>query len=179
MNKSLVEYPSATFAGVLMKRKNISKNTLLNPRSSAETNESYLAEELLFFCNGSETALTSQKCEVKDHILVIDSGPSSHMFFDRSLFFNFSEETQRKVKIANGTFCKLSVFVTTRSRSGFHLLWRNTAIHTRKRTRQSYATLSKLYLMPYLLSEQQHELSLTEAQRRLFKNDLDKRKFPV
>ena len=66
--------------------------------------------------------------------------------------------------------------VTTRSRSGFHLLWRNTAIHARKRTRQSYATLSKLYLMPYLLSEQQHELSLTEAQRKLFKNDLDKKK---
>ena len=30
--------------------------------------------------------------------------------------------------------------------------------------------------MPYLLSEQQHELSLTEAQRKLFKNDLDKKK---
>ena len=66
--------------------------------------------------------------------------------------------------------------VTTRSRSGLHLLWRNTAIHARKRTRQSYTTLSKLYLMPYLLSKQQHELSLTEAQRKLFKNDLDKKK---
>ena len=30
--------------------------------------------------------------------------------------------------------------------------------------------------MPYLLSKQQHELSLTEAQRKLFKNDLDKKK---
>ena len=68
------------------------------------------------------------------------------------------------------------VTVTTRSRSGFHLLRRNTAIHARKGTRQSYATLSKLYLMPYLLSEQQHELGLTEAQRKLFKNDLDKKK---
>ena len=66
--------------------------------------------------------------------------------------------------------------VTTRSRSGLHLLWRNAAIHARKRTRQSYTTLSKLYLMPYFLSKQQHELSLTEAQRKLFKNDLDKKK---
>ena len=30
--------------------------------------------------------------------------------------------------------------------------------------------------MPYLLSKQQHELSLTEVQRKLFKNDLDKKK---
>ena len=76
-----------------------------------------------------------------------------------------------KRKKASDSHC-----VTTRSRSGFHLLWRNTAIHARKRTRQSYTTLSKLYLMPYLLSKQQHELSLTEAQRKLFKNDLDKKK---
>ena len=83
------------------------KNPLLNPKSSAETGESNLAEDLVFFCDGSETALTSQKCEVKEHTLVIDSGASSHMFFDRSLFFDFSEETQRKVKNANGTFSQV------------------------------------------------------------------------
>ena len=75
----------------------------MNPKSSAETGESNLAEDLVFFCDGTETALTSQKCEVKEHTLVIDSGASSHMFFDRSLFFDFSK-TQRKVKNANGTF---------------------------------------------------------------------------
>ena len=83
------------------------KNPLLNPKSSAETGESNLAEDLVFFCDGSETALTSQKCEVKEHTLVIDSGASSHMFFDRSLLFDFSEETQRKVKNANGTFLQV------------------------------------------------------------------------
>ena len=85
-----------------MKRKNVSKNTLLYPRSSAET-----GEDLLFVCNGSETALTSQKCEVKQRILVNNSGASSHMFFDRSLFFDFSEETQDKLKSANGTFSQV------------------------------------------------------------------------
>ena len=83
------------------------KNPLLNPKSSAETGESNLAEDLVFFRDGSETALTSRKCEVKEHTLVIDSGASSHMFFDRSLFFDFSEETQRKVKNANGTFSQV------------------------------------------------------------------------
>ena len=83
------------------------KNPLLNPRSSAETGESNLAEDLVFFCDGSESALTSQKCDVKEHTLVIDSGASSHMFCDRSLFFDFSEETQRKVKNANGTFSQV------------------------------------------------------------------------
>ena len=83
------------------------KNPLLNPKSSAETGESNLAEDLVFFCDGSETALTSQKCEVKEHTLVIDSGASSHMFFGRSLFFDFSEETKRKVKNANGTFSQI------------------------------------------------------------------------
>ena len=83
------------------------KNPLLNPKSSAETGESNLAEELVFFCDGSETALTSQKCDVKEHTLVIDSGASSHMLFDRSLFFDFGEETQRKVKNANGTFSQV------------------------------------------------------------------------
>ena len=39
--------------------------------------------------------------------MVIDSGASSHMFFDRSLFFDFSEETQRKVKNVNGTFSQV------------------------------------------------------------------------
>ena len=73
------------------------KNPLLNPRSSAETGESNLAEDLVFFCDGSETALTCQKCELKEHILIIHSGASSHMFFERSLFFDFSEEsTQSK-----------------------------------------------------------------------------------
>ena len=97
-----------TFAGVLaMKRINVPKNPLLNPKSSAETGESNIAEDLVFFCDGSETALTSQKCEVKEHTLVIDSGASSHMFFDRSLFFDFSEETQHKVKNANGTFSQV------------------------------------------------------------------------
>ena len=90
--------------------------------------------------------------------------------FKESLQANLIEVmTQVKFKTRSQT-------VTTRSRSGLHLLWRNTAIHARKRTRQSYTTLSKLYLMPYLLSKQQHELSLTEAQRKLFKNDLDKKK---
>ena len=74
----------------------------LNPRSGAETGESNLAEDLLF-CVGSEIALTSQKCEVKEQFLVIDSGASSHLFFDRPLFFNFSKETQRKIKNANWT----------------------------------------------------------------------------
>ena len=74
-----------------------------SPRSSAETGESNLAEDLVFFCDGSETALTGQKCEVKEHTLVIDPCASPHMSFDRSLFFDFSEETQRKVKNANGT----------------------------------------------------------------------------
>ena len=83
------------------------KNPLLNPKSSAETELSNLAEDLVFFCDGSETALTSQKCEVKEHTLVIDSGASSHMFFDRSLYFDFSEETQRKVKNANVTFSQV------------------------------------------------------------------------
>ena len=83
------------------------KKPLLNPKSSAETGESNLAEDLVFFCDGSETALTSQKCEVKEHTLVIDSGASSHMFFYRSLFFDLSEETQRKVKNANGTFSQV------------------------------------------------------------------------
>ena len=83
------------------------KNLLLNPKSSAETGESNLAEDLVFFCDGSETALISQKCEVKEHTLVIDSGASSHMFFDRSLFFDFSGETQRKIKNANGTFSQV------------------------------------------------------------------------
>ena len=80
------------------------KNPLLNPRSSAETGESNLAEDLVFFFDISEAALTSKKCEVKEHTLVIDSGASSHMFSDHSLFFDFSEETLRKVKNANGTF---------------------------------------------------------------------------
>ena len=44
---------------------------------------------------------------MKEHTLVIDSGASSHMFFDQSLFFDFGEETQRKVKIANGTFLQV------------------------------------------------------------------------
>ena len=39
--------------------------------------------------------------------MVIDSGASSHMFFDRSLFFDFSEESQRKVKNANATFSQV------------------------------------------------------------------------
>ena len=39
--------------------------------------------------------------------MVIDSGASSHMFFDRSLFFDFRVETQRKVKNANGTFSQV------------------------------------------------------------------------
>ena len=38
------------------------KNPLFNPMSSAETGESNLAEDLVFFCDGSEAALTSQKC---------------------------------------------------------------------------------------------------------------------
>ena len=50
------------------------KNPLLNRRSSPETGKSNFAEDLLFFCDGSETALTSRKCEVKEHILVIESG---------------------------------------------------------------------------------------------------------
>ena len=83
------------------------KNPLLNPRSSAETGESNLAEDLVFFCDGEETTLSSQKCEVKEHTLVIDSGAFSHMFFDRSLFFNLSEESQRKVKNANRTFSQV------------------------------------------------------------------------
>ena len=83
------------------------KNPLLNPKSSAETGESNLAEDLVYFCDGGETALSSQKCEVKEHTLVIDSSASSHMFFDRSLFFDFSEETQRKVKNANGIFSQV------------------------------------------------------------------------
>ena len=76
----------------------------MNLRLSAETGDSNLAEDLTFFCHGSETALTSQKREVKEHILVIESGASSHMFFDRYLFFDFSEEPQRKIKNANGIF---------------------------------------------------------------------------
>ena len=77
----------------------------MNPRcSSAKTGESNLAEDLVFLCDGSETALTSYKCEVKEHTLVIDSGASSHMFGDRSLFFDFSEETHRKVKNAKRNF---------------------------------------------------------------------------
>ena len=105
INKPLVEYPSVTFAGVLaMKRMNVSKNSFLNPRSSAETGEPNLAEILLVFCDGSETALTSQKCEVKEHILGLDSGASSHIIFDRFLFFDFSGEAHRKVKNANKTF---------------------------------------------------------------------------
>ena len=71
----------------------------MNTRSSAETGESNLAGDLVFFCDGSETALTSQKCELKEQNLVNDSGASSHIFFDRSLLFHFSEETQRKVKM--------------------------------------------------------------------------------
>ena len=63
--------------------------------SSAETGESNLAEDLVFFCDRSDLALNSQKCEVKEHFLVMDSGASSHMFFDRSLFFDISGETQR------------------------------------------------------------------------------------
>ena len=39
--------------------------------------------------------------------MVIDSGASSHMFFDRSLFYDFSEETQRKIKIASGIFSQV------------------------------------------------------------------------
>ena len=72
--------------------------------------DSNLAEDLVFFRNGSETALTSQNCEVKEHTLVIDSGASSHMFFDRSLFFDFSKERQRKVKIANEIFSKVEKY---------------------------------------------------------------------
>ena len=85
------------------------KNPLLNPRSSAETGESKsnLVENLLFFCDGSETALTSQTCEMEEHVLVFDSGASSHMFFDRSLLFKFSEETQHNKKNANGTFSQV------------------------------------------------------------------------
>ena len=41
--------------------------------------------------------------------MVIDSGASLHMFFDRSLFFDFSVETQRKVKMRMGLFRKLRV----------------------------------------------------------------------
>ena len=95
--------------------------------------------------------------------------------FHQKLFPESEQKLYAFIVFVTSSECVITV-VTTRSRSGFHLLWRNTAIHARKRTRQSYATLSKLYLMPYLLSEQQHELSLTEAQRRLFKNDLDKKK---
>ena len=80
------------------------KNPLLKPRSSSETGETNLTKDLLF-CDGSETALTSQKCEVRERISVIYSGAFSHMFFDCSMFFDFSKENQRKVKInANGTF---------------------------------------------------------------------------
>ena len=79
----------------------------MNPRSSAETGESNLAEDLVVFCDGSETALASQKCEVKEHTLIINSGASSHVFFDRSLLFDSSEETQHKVKNANGTFLQV------------------------------------------------------------------------
>ena len=42
-------------------------------------------------------------------------------------------------------FYRLDGTVTTRSRSGFHLLWRNSAILTRKGPWQSHTTLSKLY----------------------------------
>ena len=49
LNKLLVEFPSATFSGLLaMKRMNISRKTLFYPRSSGETGESNLAEDLLW-----------------------------------------------------------------------------------------------------------------------------------
>ena len=48
INKRLVEYPTETFAGVLViKRRKFSKILLLNPGLSAETEESHLAEDLL------------------------------------------------------------------------------------------------------------------------------------
>ena len=86
---------------------NCFEKPLLNPRSSAETGESNLAEDSLFFCDVSETALTSRKREVKEQTLVIDSVASSHLFFDHSLFFDFGEETLRKVKNANWTFSQV------------------------------------------------------------------------
>ena len=85
------------------------KNPLLNPGSSAETGESNLAEDLVFSYDGSETALTSRKCEVKEHPSVIDPGASSHMFFDQSLFFNVNEETHCKVKMRMKRFHKVRV----------------------------------------------------------------------
>ena len=62
--------------------------------------------------HGSQTSLRTYFCcdgSEKEHTLVIDSGVSSHTFFDRSLLFDFSEETQCQVENENRVFRKLRV----------------------------------------------------------------------
>ena len=80
-----------------MNRINVLKNPPLNPRSNAETRESNLADDLLFFCNGSEVALTSEKR---------GTHWSSIPVFDCSLFFEFSDETTQS-ETANRTFSQV------------------------------------------------------------------------